>query len=49
MYMMMIQKQKHNCRKNKKRPVLVKCRTGDVNNVQEAAMMPTGLLDMREA
>jgi hypothetical protein len=30
-----------NCRLNKKRPMLVRSRTGNFNNVQEAAGMPT--------
>jgi hypothetical protein len=30
-----------NCRINKKRPLLVISQTGDFNNVQEAAGMPT--------
>jgi hypothetical protein len=29
-------KQKENCRKNKKRPVLLLNKTGDFNNTQEA-------------
>jgi hypothetical protein len=32
-----------------KRPVLVRSQTGDFHNVQEAAGMPTDLLDMTEA
>jgi hypothetical protein len=44
-----IMKQKQNCRsKNKKKkPLLLRSRTGDFFNMQDTVRMPTDLLDMR--